>query len=545
MNLQRRFAVLVLLAVFLSANLYAGEAAVALPPLAKPSPSAVQAISETELRKHLSFLASPELGGRYTLSPGFAVTARYLASRLESYGFQGAGDNGSFYQPFELTVSKPQVKDMSLKITLGGETQSYAFGEFLSGFGTPAGEAAGALVFVGHGVAAARLGHDDYAGLDVKGKIVVLAPGTPPGLDASALRAEERGSAAAAAHGAVGVISLPSGMALRFFNAPNIVERLARNETIRLAGKSEGAIPAATVNAKIADSLLAPLGLSLAKLEEKSKAKEKLQAQAIAGSATIAVVMDERREKTQNVVGILEGSDPKLKSEYVAFGAHYDHLKTNARGEAYAGADDDGSGTAAVLAIARAMSLERPKRSVFVIFHAAEEMGLLGAVYNTDVKPAIPLDRIITNLNIDMIGRSRAPGDTAKENAKLADAETIYLVGSNRVSNELHAISELANAESEKLRIDYTYNDPSHPERIYYRSDHWHYAKNGVPVLFYFTGVHADYHRPTDTLEKIDFRKLQRVTRLVYETGWRLANFPRALKKDVDPSASAAGATTR
>jgi hypothetical protein len=543
MNFKRRLATIALLAFILSSSLYAGEAAVALPPLAKPAATAVQAINETELRKHLSFLASPELGGRYTLSPGFAIAARYLASRLESYGFRGAGEEGSFYQQFELVVAKPNGKDTWLKLTLGGQTQQYAFGDFFAGFGAPPGAAEGALVFVGTGISAPRLGHDDYAGLDVKGKIVVVAPGTPGGLDSSAVRAPERGAAAAAAHGAAGVIYLPSPMALRFLSAPNFAERAARNESVRLAGRrSEPTIPSVTVNAALAEALLAPLGLSLANIEEKLKAKEKLAAQALDGSAALNVAFEERREKTQNVVGILEGSDPRLKNEYVAFGAHYDHLKTSARGEFYAGADDDGSGTTAVLAIARAMSLERPKRSVFVIFHAAEELGLLGAEYNTDIRPAVPLDRIITNLNIDMIGRSRAAGDTAKENQRLADADTIYVVGSNRISSELHAISEKANEESEKLRLDYTYNDPNHPERIYYRSDHWLYAKNGVPVVFYFTGVHADYHRPTDTLEKIDFRKLARVTRLVYETGWRLANFPRALKKDVAPEPAAAGA---
>jgi Zn-dependent M28 family amino/carboxypeptidase len=543
MNLQRRVAAALLLAVLLSTTLHAGEAAVALPPLSKPSPGPVQAINETELRMHLSFLASPELGGRYTLSPGFAIAARYLASRLESYGFKGAGEKGSFFQPFELVASKPQVKDMSLKLTLGGQTRAYNFGDFFPGFGSPAGSAEGALVFAGQGVSATRLGHDDYEGLDVKGKVVVLAPGTPPGIDASALKDEERGAGAARAHGAVGIINLPSAMALRFMAAPNIAERLARNESIRLAGKNEGGIPTVTVNAKIAEALLAPVGLSLAALEEKSKAKEKLQPEPIDGTAAISVVFEERREKTQNVVGILEGTDPKLKSEYIAFGAHYDHLKTNARGESYPGADDDGSGTTAVLTIARAMSLQRPKRSVFIIFHAAEELGLLGAEYNTDINPAVPLDRIITNLNIDMIGRSRAAGDTSRENEKLADPDSVYLVGSNRISHELHAVSEQANAESEKLRIDYTYNDPSHPERFYFRSDHWLYAKHGVPVVFYFTGTHADYHRTTDTVDKIDFRKLQRVTRLVYETGWRLANFPRALKKDVEPAPAAAGAT--
>jgi Zn-dependent M28 family amino/carboxypeptidase len=185
-----------------------------------------------------------------------------------------------------------------------------------------------------------------------------------------------------------------------------------------------------------------------------------------------------------------------------------------------------------VLAIAHAMSLDRPRRSVMVIFHAGEELGLLGSEYNTDYAPAVPLGQIVADLNIDMIGRSKPAGDQNRLDQHLSDANTVYLVGDDRISKELHQISEETNSDYQKLNLDYYYNSPSNPERIYFRSDHWNYAKHGIPVIFYFDGTHVDYHRTTDTIDKIDFTKMTRVARLVFETGWRLANLDHRLSKD-------------
>jgi Zn-dependent M28 family amino/carboxypeptidase len=242
--------------------------------------------------------------------------------------------------------------------------------------------------------------------------------------------------------------------------------------------------------------------------------------------------VQQTRTVTQNVTGILEGADPQLRNEYVAFSAHYDHLKTGPNGEIFHGADDDGSGTSAVLAIAKAMSLNRPKRSVLVIFHAGEELGLLGSQYNADYAPVVPLDKMVVDLNIDMIGRSKPPGDKEPADEHLTDANSVYLVGSNRISKELDEISAETNDQFQKLRLDYYYNDPSNPERIYYRSDHWNYAKHGIPIIFYFSGTHVDYHQPTDTIDKIDFNKMTEVTRLVFETGWRIANLDHRLARN-------------
>jgi len=517
-----------LLAIATSALIYAADPkAVVLPAV----PPTVDTITPTELRMHLEFLSSPELGGRYTLSPNFAIAARYLAAHLEAYGFRGAGQNGSFLQTFEVVAAKPDTSKSALQITRAGSAKDYHFGDFYLFGGGSSGEAEGQIVFVGSGVSSPGQKHDDYAWLDVKGKIVLVASGMPTGVDPSKLAENEQGQGAAQAHGAAGVITIPPPRFLELMKNKNFQERAASRETVRLARDSEGKLPSLTLGPTLAEELVAACGLDLKSINDAVNNKQRLQPKKTDLSARMTVAQHVTRTTTQNVAGILEGADPKLKNEYVIFSAHYDHLKTGPSGEIFPGADDDGSGTTAVLTIAHAMSLEKPKRSVLVVFHAGEELGLLGSEYNTDYAPVVPLEQMVADLNIDMIGRSRPAGDKELEDEHLTDANTVYLVGSNRISPELHQLSEETNSEFQKMKLDYYYNDPNNPERIYFRSDHWNYAKHGIPIIFYFDGTHVDYHRPTDTIDKIDFTKMTRITRLVFETGWRIANLDHRLTK--------------
>jgi len=491
----------------------------------------VSSITPEELRMHLQFLASDELGGRYTLSPSFAIAARYLAAHLEAYGFRGAGDRGSFLQTFEVVSSKPDPAKTSLELTLDGNATTYNFGDVFTSQTPSNGSAHGPIVFVGTGISSPSQKHDDYAGLDVTGKIVLVVNGTPAGVDASRVAPTEQGEAAARAHGAAGVLVIPQQRFAEIMRDRNMMERFASREIVRLARDLDSRLPSLTLGPDVADKLLGAAGLTLQGAYQAINKKEPLQSKALDASARISVGVQQTRTATQNVAGILEGSDPKLKNEFVIFSAHYDHLKTGPNGEVYHGADDDGSGTTAVLTIAHAMSLDRPKRSVLVMFHAGEELGLLGSQYNTDYAPVVPLEQVVADLNIDMIGRSKPAGDNAKEDEHLTDANTVYLVGSNRISPELHRLSEETNAQFQKMKLDYYYNDPNNPERIYFRSDHWNYAKHGVPIIFYFDGTHVDYHKPTDTVDKIDFTKMTQITRLVFETGWRIANLDHRLAK--------------
>ncbi|HKV93375.1 MAG TPA: M28 family peptidase [Candidatus Angelobacter sp.] len=529
MNTPKKLAAKLAILITLSASIWlyaAGPAAVVLPAV----PTTVDSITPGELKMHLEFLSSPELGGRYTLAPNFGIAARYLAAHLEAYGFHGAGDHGDFLQTFQVVSTKPDTAKSSLEMTKTGKTSSYHFGDFyLSGITT--GEAQGQVVFVGAGISSPSQHHDDYSGLDVKGKIVLIASGVPSGIDSFRLGANEEGEGAARVHGAVGVMQIPPQRLMDFMRNKGFQDRAAARENIRLAREAEGKLPTVVLGPNLAEELVAACGMDLKSLLDAAAHKQPLTPKKTDVSVRMAVAMQLTHTTTQNVAGILDGSDPKLKNEYVVFSAHYDHLKTGPSGEIYPGADDDGSGTTAILTIAHAMSLDKPKRSVLVMFHAGEELGLLGSEYNTDYAPVVPLEQMVVDLNIDMIGRSRPQGDKALEDEHLTDSNTVYLVGANRISKELNQISEETNAEFQKMKLDYYYNDPNNPERIYFRSDHWNYAKHGVPIIFYFDGTHVDYHRPTDTIDKIDFSKMTKITRLVFETGWRIANLDHRLTK--------------
>ena len=220
--------------------------------------------------------------------------------------------------------------------------------------------------------------------------------------------------------------------------------------------------------------------------------------------------------KGENVLGYIEGTD--LKEELIIITAHYDHLGKH-DSLIFNGADDDASGTAGVLEIAEAFMLAKkegkgPRRSILIMPVSGEEKGLLGSKYYTD-NPVYPLDKTIANLNIDMIGRI---GDFKE------DANYVYLIGSDMLSQDLHNISEEVNNKYIGLELDYTFNKEDDPNRYYYRSDHYNFAKNNIPVIFYFNGIHEDYHKPTDTIEKIDFNKIEKITQFVFLTAWELAN---------------------
>jgi Zn-dependent M28 family amino/carboxypeptidase len=227
----------------------------------------------------------------------------------------------------------------------------------------------------------------------------------------------------------------------------------------------------------------------------------------------------------------LEGSDEKLKNECVVMTAHYDHLGLGAGGVVYNGADDDGSGTTGILALAEAFSKNesRPKRSLIFMTVAGEEKGLLGSDYYTRF-PRFPLDKTIADLNIDMIGRV----DEKYEKAK--NPNYIYVIGSDKISKDLDQVMKSENDRTEKLTLDYTYNDENDPNRFYYRSDHYNFAKNDIPIIFFFNGVHADYHKTSDDVEKINFEKMSKVVRLTFAVAWNLSNRLEPLLKNTPSS---------
>ena len=230
---------------------------------------------------------------------------------------------------------------------------------------------------------------------------------------------------------------------------------------------------------------------------------------------------------SENVIAMIRGSEKP--NEYIVISAHLDHIGSH-EGKVYNGADDDGSGTVAILEIAEAFqkAVENghgPKRSIVFLHVTAEEKGLLGSQYYTDYDPVVSLKNTLANLNIDMIGRTDPRRKKGKRNY-------IYLIGSDKLSSELHKVSEMVNDKFTNIELDYTYNDENDPNRFYYRSDHYNFAKKNIPIIFYFNGTHADYHKETDTADKIQYDLLENRAKLVFHTAWELANMKKRIIVD-------------
>jgi Zn-dependent M28 family amino/carboxypeptidase len=290
--------------------------------------------------------------------------------------------------------------------------------------------------------------------------------------------------------------------------------------------------PMATVSTQFANELLKSSKQTVDNMRQQLTAgtwKAALAIDSLTVTLDIRVVRELRQ--SENVTGYLEGSDPVLKNELVVFSAHYDHLGVGADGAIYHGADDDGSGTSTILELAEAFATnpKKPKRSILFMTVAGEEKGLLGSEYYV-THPIFPLEKTVADLNIDMIGR------VDKKHEDMKQEDYTYVIGSDKISTQMDAMLKAANKESENLSLDYQYNDDNDPNQFYRRSDHYNFAKNGVPITFFFTGVHADYHRPTDTVDKILFERMAKVGRLVFTLGWKTANMPKPFVKDGKPS---------
>ena len=242
-------------------------------------------------------------------------------------------------------------------------------------------------------------------------------------------------------------------------------------------------------------------------------------------SLDVAVLFERTRRTTPNVVAYLPGSDPVLKDEYVVIGSHHDHLNVR-EGRILPGADDNASGSVAMLAIAKAMMVERPKRSVIFVWHTAEERGLVGAYYFVQHCP-VPVEKITANLNLDMITRN--------------DPNGIYLIGSNKISSELDKSFKDVNAASVKLTLDYKYEDPGEPNRFFFRSDHYPYMRYGIPGVWIFCGTTPDYHTERDVEERVDYAKMEKVTRLTYLVAMDVGNRPALLALDLHPEIKTRG----
>ena len=546
---MKRFAALVLAVVTLASTpaVFAQKARSAKQSV--PSFGNVEGITAKQLRDYLTFIASDELEGRDTPSRGLDIAAMYIAQHLSSWGIKPAGGDGTYFQKVPLRIGKV-LSDRTM-VEFGGRSFHYGK-DFLSaairGTVTDA-----PLVFAGNGWVIKSKNIDAFSGVDVKDKVVVVTGGLPKGITFQDLKGPQGGDWMSAAfyaqsNGAKAVITFPNFAGLANWEGTKYNQ--AEKGLVEF-GKPQNTytIPNLFAAPQMIAALFSGEKVSSTTLFNRSITGEPSEAFDLAASkrVSLTVGVDTHDIHTQNVVGILEGSDPVLKNEYVAIGAHYDHVGTNpyapGADKIWNGADDDGSGTVSVLSMAEAFAkgAVRPKRSILFIWHAGEEKGLWGSEYFSD-NPTVPISSIIAELNIDMIGRYQNPGDeNHPRNKNLPKPGEVFLIGSKLMSTELGEISEATNKAFLNLSFNYKYDDPNDPEQYFYRSDHYNYARKGVPIIFYMDGDHADYHQPSDSIEKINFEQMEKVARTIMATGWALANTPSRPKVDKPLQTPSAG----
>lgn len=512
-----------------------------------PARRAAETITADLLKDYLYYVASDEMEGRDTPSRGLDLTAKFIALNLKRWGFKPAGDDGTFFQ--KIALRRDVVDAANASVQIGG--QKFAYGEdFMRVSGGASSAMSAPVVFAGNGWLIKSKNLNPYQGIDVKGKfiavygegaitspqaIVPLPEGVTPA-DLQGQRGTDWADATVYArqNGAAGVIVLPSKFLRENWATARQLFGRTRTYVERLAEPSATVVsaPVFLASTKFAETLFA--GEAQNPLNGAAKNSFDLNA---GKKLDFNVALKPEIVYTQNVVAVWEGADAKLKNEMVAVGAHYDHVgvNPNARGEdkIFNGADDDGSGTVAVLAMAEALakSPKKPKRSILLVWHAGEEKGLWGSEYFNKF-PTVDIKNVVAQLNIDMIGRSRKAGDTNPRNKDLSSEQEVYVIGSQMMSSKLGEITKSVNDSFLKLNYNYKYDDPKDENRFFFRSDHFNYAVNGIPIVFWFDGVHEDYHGADDEPDRIDYQKMERVSRTIFLTMWELADLKERPKVD-------------
>ena len=470
-------------------------------------------ITEQNLKDHLYTYASDEFEGRETGKPGQKKAVEYLKNHYVELGIPAAQGNGDYFQEVPLEVSG--MPDGSLSIN----DKKFEMGEDFVTFQSPVKTeyTAKEIIFAGYGIE--DTGYSDYKDLDVEGKIIITIVSEPKNADGTYVISGTNSPSkwsdikismpdrldAAMKKGAKGVLMLDRNNYEMIAQQFQFMKERAGDGRMQLKGEEEEDFFFAFINEKVATQISADL--------------EKLdRGTAIPLNFQLEFTGESEEVSSENVVAFIKGSEKP--NEYLVISSHLDHIGITEDGQINNGADDDGSGSVALLEIAKAFKKaaedgNAPRRSVVFLHVTGEEKGLLGSDYYTR-HPIFPLENTVADLNIDMIGRI----DPKRE----GDRNYVYLIGSDKLSTELHNLSEEVNKKYCNIELDYTYNDDNDPNRFYYRSDHYNFAKNNIPVIFYFNGTHDDYHRPGDTPDKINYDLLENRTRLIFYTAWEIAN---------------------
>lgn len=472
-------------------------------------------VSQADLKEYLTIIASDALEGRETGTRGQKMAAAFIAAHFQELGLQGPV-NGGYYQAVPLYSSVPGESYLKVGAT---KFENYS-GLIYFGTADTGGEVSIPAVFVGYGTEA------DFAQVDVKDKAVVMlskemrTQGNP-----AVKMAREKGAKLLIINTTEKTeeFEMMSGQFKGFMSGG----RLSLKKPDQSVQTMQNFLVAPTTVAKLFNTTFEKLKAA-ATADPKKNALKKLKPATIQYKISTGI----KTIHSENVLGYMEGTDKK--DEVVVITSHYDHVgidKSVKTGDNINnGADDDGSGTVSVMSIAKAFAQAKaegkgPRRSILFMTVTGEEKGLLGSEYYSE-HPVYPLANTVVNLNIDMVGR-RDPQHKDSD-------PYVYVIGSDKLSDELHALSETVNKNSVNLIFDYTYNDQNHPERLYYRSDHWNFAKKNIPIIFYFDGIHEDYHKVSDEVEKIEFDLLEKRAQTVFYAAWEIANRDKRIPVDED-----------
>ena len=473
-----------------------------------------QSITAAGMSKNLHVLASDDYEGRETGKKGQKMAAEYIAGQFKAAGIPPYKEN-TYYQQYPLNLVLPGPAEVSINNkTYTANKDYYSFpgqnGQRLS---------VESIVFAGYGIA--EDSYNDYVTTDVKDKVVMIMSGEPFSKDSVSLISKTKKPSLWTSYAKVKVEKAREKGALALLVVVDDIEKGMRENKHRLESPSlkldlnKKEMTVVYISKEMANGILKKN--TIEKVKQKIMSIGKPFGKEVKAKIQITISNTVQKIEAENVLGYIEGTD--LKEEIVVVTAHYDHLGIDGN-VVFNGADDDGSGTVAVIELAQAFAKAKreghgARRSMLFMTVSGEEKGLLGSAYYTE-HPEFPLKNTVCDLNMDMIGRLDAKHE--------GNPDYVYLIGSDKLSSQLHSISESCNKLYSGLELDYTFNDEKDRNRFYYRSDHYNFAKHGVPVIFYFNGVHADYHKETDEVEKIDFNKMEKIARLVFFTAWEIAN---------------------
>lgn len=471
-------------------------------------------ISAGEMSKNLHVLASDEYEGRETGKKGQKMAAEFIANEFNKAGIPPYKDQ-TYYQQYPLNMIMPAPAQVSINDKkFRGNKDYYNFP------GLPEQIIkSNSVLFLGYGID--ELEYSDYTGLNVKDRVVMIMGGEPLSTDSVSLITGKKSLSLWSTYYKLKLEKAREKGVLALLIVVEDIQKAIQQNKHKLESPSmkldlnKKEMPVIYISTEMANTILKKQ--TVGKIKNKiSKNRTPVNIDVEADFA-LTVKNEIQKIEAENVLGYIEGSD--FKDELIIITAHYDHLGKE-DSIVYNGADDDGSGTVSVIELARIFAKAKkegkgPRRSILFMTVSGEEKGLLGSSYYTE-NPEFSLKSTVCNLNIDMIGRV--------DEKHTGNPDYIYLIGSDKLSSDLHKISENVNKSYTNLELDYTYNDEKDKNRFYYRSDHYNFAKKGIPVIFYFNGVHGDYHKETDEVEKIDFNKMEKISRLVFLTAWDLAN---------------------